>query len=67
MLNEAAQKLVAREARRLAQQEAPRLQHGATVDELLRDAWQQVPEQYRVWSGAYSYFESVFVNEIERD
>lgn len=70
MLNDAAKKQVARAARVAAQENRDRVQLGANTDELAAEAWrlaQTHNPDFREWSSAKSYFETIFYNEVERD
>lgn len=68
-MNEAAKKIVTREARASAQQMKERATLGADTDRLAAEAWGEVtrlqPEMLD-WN-AENYFMTVFSNEIESD
>ena len=71
MLNDAAKKLVARAARAAADKgNRDRIALGANTDEICAEEWriaQTHNPDFRAWSSAQAYFETVFYNEIERD
>ena len=69
MLNDAAKKLIAREARAQIKGYRERAALGANQDELCTEAWGSAMRSYpdfRVWVGAKEYFEAVFLNELDR-
>lgn len=70
MLNDAAKKLVARAARVAAKENRDRVALGANTDELAIEAWRTAQvhnPDFREWSSAQNYFDTIFYNEIERD
>lgn len=68
-MNEAARKIVAREARAAAQRMTGRLQAGANEDALYAEAWNQAQRlnpEFSEWN-AEKYFEKVFYSELPTD
>lgn len=66
-MNEAAKKLVRRAARVAAHEMRDRARMGANIDTLIAEAWGHISnDEYRQWTGAREYFETIFINEVER-
>lgn len=68
-MNEAARKIVAREARVAAQRMIGRLQVGANEDALYSEAWHEalrLNPEFGAWN-AEKYFEQVFYGELEAE
>ena len=69
-MNEAAKKLVAREARAAAQRHKAQIKTYGVRAEYVSGAWQEATASYsdmQGWTGAHAYFETAFRHEASRD